>query len=345
MSGLLNFDTVSRGRVEDPSYIHIKSVVKKYSTQIRFRIEEMNRFVPRDHLLYKLIRAMHLQPWQNDETLIYTVRDKMSSLATSFRLTYHNNYGQLHDGAIIPGTREAIILTAKDEGPVLNILYHNHSNLNWEIGNPNFKDGLAFIEINLVALAKAYYQWKSLSEFNPDTDNLYQHIYKKIWYPLLPQYMDIAMYNRHIYHGEGMVLPPDPPVREYRIPMIEDRIQRHVENMFRINGTRRLNVAGFLEQIPLFTKDTALELVPKYPGFYTNQSRWIYTLAKLPYIYNALDYTASTGKQSINRRWIGNLNRFVKTFRMAKTIERLPQADRGVLLQLVDSLDKSLSRY
>jgi hypothetical protein len=278
----------------------------------------------------------------NDEMLLYTIRDKLPTIATSYQLTYHNNYGRLHDGAIIPGTKEAIILTANPTGPVINILYHNHYNLNWEIGNPTFKDGIAFIELNLFALAREYYRWQFIAS---ESENIFNFLYKKALYPMLPKYMDIAMYNRHCYQSDGVVLPPDPKVTEYRIPMIEDRIQRHIDNVERINASRRLNVASFLEQIPLFFHESALELVPKYPSFYTNQSKWIYTIAKLPYIYNGLNYVAKSKNHAMNRRWIGNLNRFVKTFRGANTLTHLPKSDQSSLYAFVDQLDESLSRY
>lgn len=343
MSTLLNFDTVSKGRVTDPSFIHIKSVVKKYSTQIRFRVLDTNRFLPRDHMLVKLVQNLGLQPWMDDESLKFRIREAARTLATAYRVTYHNNFGELHDSAIIPGCTEALIFTVEENNVPLNILYHNYHNLNWEIGDGNNIEPIAFIEINLYALAKLYLKWLGKRAMGLE-DNLYNFMYKHVWYTMLPKYMDLALYNKHVYRGSGYVLPKDSKPIEYKIPQIADRIDRHIDVITSLNSKRRLNLSGVLESYQLFNLDTALDLIPPEPNFLTTQSRWIYTLSRLPYIYNSIDSATKNKSNAINKRWVGGLNRFIKTFRQAQSLNRLPLKHRSSLYAFVDRLDRSISR-
>lgn len=340
MSHISDLYNATTGAPQDPGFKYIKDVVNRYTTQILFRIRDMNRFVKRDHILYKLISALQLQSWENDDMLLYTVREKLPRIATMMNMTYHNSYGKLHDSAIIPGTKEAIVLCVRNDNKVITILNHNHYNLNWELGNPTFNDGLAFIEINMYALARAYYKWTFLKE-----ESIYSFIYKHILISILPQYMDIALYNRHMLNSEGVILPKDVRVTEYKTPNIQDRIDSHVDKLAKLIKTRRLNISSTLEGIPLFNNINALDIFPVYPSFITNQSKWVYSLAKVPFLYTTIEMATKNGNPSINKTYIGTLNRYVKAFRLGRYLERLDQQDRLRLNVLIDRLDVSLSQY
>lgn len=347
MTNLLEINGPSKGRVTDPSFIYIEDTVKKYTNQLKFRIDRLNRFVKKDHLLYKLItltmEGLPLVP-DDDEFLFFDTRRAIRGLSTSLNLTYLNNYGKLHYGSLIPGTKEAIVITAKENLKPITILYHNHYNVNWELGNKNFDEGFAIIELNIFAIMKLYYEWRAMKS---EEDDIFNFIYKKLIYSMIDDYMDIALYNRHIYTRDDVSMPEPPPVREYRLPNIGSRIDKHVQVVNTFQDKKRLNITGFLEHIELFHKETALDLVPSYPTFITHQARWVYSIAKLPYIIEGLKYASDSksNKREINRKFTGQLKRFVRNFKNQNPLSPLPQQDQAYLLTYLDSLDQILTRY
>lgn len=347
MKSLLEINSPTRGRATDPSFIYIEETVKKYTTQLKYRINNLNRFVNKDHLLYKLLTlSLESMPFlpEDDQSLFFDARRSIRGIATSLKLSYINNYGSLHNGAIIPNTKEAIVITAKMNNKPVSILYHNHYNLNWDLGNDNFKEGIAFIELNIYAILKEYYNWRIM---NSQEDDLFNFIYKKLIYSCIDDYMDIALFNRHIYTRENTSMPAPPPVREYKIPNLEDRFDKHVRIVGKIQDSKRLNVSGFLDHIELFHRESAKELIPSYPDYTTHQVRWVYTFSTLPYITAALKYAATSkgNKREINRKFIGQLKRFVRNFKNQNPISPLPSLDQERLQEILNSLDQTLSHY
>lgn len=345
MNNLLEVGTLSNGRVKDPSYIYIGDTVKKYTSLIKYRVGEMNRFVPKDHLLFKLISLATLPVVPDDnDILFFETRRSIRGLATSLDLTYLNNYGKLHKGSIIPGTTEAIVITARKDDKPIRILYHNHYNVDWELGNKNHPDAFAIIELNLYAIMKEYYKWKS--GFN-NHDNLFNFIYKVLLYPVIEDYIDLSLYNKNVFTRFGISMPKAPNVREFRIPMLEDRFAKNISNIINIQDKQHLNINEFLMHIELPFRDSARDLLVGYPDGVTHQARWVYTFAMIPFITDALDYAArgKNNKKAINRKSIGQLKRFVKNFKMQNPISPLPRLDQSYLLTYLERLDQILSRY
>lgn len=340
MSNLLNIDTVSKGRVTDPSFIVLENNVKKYSNLFRNRMVDQNRFIPRDHILYKLLYSLGLQPYMDDELLVYRVRDKAQGLATSLRLTYYNNFGEISENNFIPNTKEVLILSTEPEGPTVKILHHNHYNLNFELGEKNFEDGLAFIEINLYSLAKAYFRWL---KHKSEDENVFNFLYMEGIYSLLPEYMDIALINRHFYNLREIELPVETKNKLFSTPHIGDSVSTHIKTIKKHYEKRDLNMAGLFEHIPCVFKDTAYDYLPQSPSWSTDQIRWAYELARLQYLNNALYYLEKRDLAKKEKNHLPQFKRYVKNFNQAKQINRLKNEDRALMQSIVNETDLHLS--
>lgn len=341
MSNLLNIDTVSKGRVTDPSFIVLANNVKKYSNLFRNRIAEQNRFIPKDHILYKVLLELGLQPYMDDEFLHYRIRDKAKRIASSFRFTYYNSFGELSYGNFIPETNEVLILTTDEKGPVTRILYHNHYNLNFELGEKNFHDGLAFIEINIYALAKAWFRWLKT---RGEDDSTFKFLYMEGIYRLLPEYMDLALINRHFYNLEEFELPMESKNKEFATPHIGESVSRHINSIQNFYLKRDFDIGGFLDNIPCVFKESALEYVPEIPTWGTDQIRWAYELARLQFINSALYYLEKQGLAKKERNHLSQFQRFVKNFNQSRQLSRIKKEDQKYLSPIINETDLLLSK-
>lgn len=341
MSNLLNIDTVSKGRVTDPSFIVLANNVKKYSNLFRNRIADQNRFIPKDHILYKVLLELGLQPYMDDEFLHYRIRDKAKQLATSFRFTYYNSFGELSHGNFIPDTKEVLILTTDKEGPITRILYHNHFNLNFELGEKNFHDGLAFIELNIYALAKAYFKWV---KERGENDTTHKFLYMEGVYRLLPEYMDLALINRHFYNLEEIDLLMESKNKEFATPHIGESVTTHINTIEKFYTSRDFDIGGFLDNIPCVFKETALSYVPTIPSWGTDQIRWAYELARLLFINSSLHYLMKRELGKKEKNHLYQFQRFVKNFNQSRQLSRIKKEDRTYLSPIINETDLLLSK-
>lgn len=326
----------------DPTSISIGSYVKNNQVRIRREVEAMQRRVESDHLLAKILAAVGFSPDASYDDIYWACRRKFISIGNALRLVSPGHPGEIRVGEFLPGQSELIALSIEPIDPTapwrdlqpVRYLFHDYTNLNWELGCKNGGRGISYIEVNLVALVWQYFQaWKYYSQQrNAEGINLYTYLYRYVIYRSLPTYMDIALFNRHRFHALGVPIEEDDRVTVYRIPDLNPLVQRHVKI---VDGFLRAGnpLPGVvLTHKPMFFngEGDALKLIVDESLADTNQQRWFYQLVNFNLMAHVVQYD-----DAAMRRYYPTLVRQLRNFFQLRFTDRLPTSVKLTLDQNV----------
>lgn len=249
------------------------------------------------------------------------------------RLTSIGDFGQVFNGAFIEGQDEIISLVARPIDPELSFreyaparyLYHEYTNLNWQLGNGKPR-GVCIIEINLVELlwqyvkAEIYYRNKK----EPITTPVYawRHVISR----MLPSYMDLAFLNIHRFVAESKEIEPEQPVRTVPLPPLRDLAIKNAQNIRKVLLAANPLPGVVLAHVPQFFNypgqtRTALDRILFRDLSSTLQSSWHLNLVNWRWMQFCLGY--DQGVMSMFKKQLAyDLDRFLDL----KVLNKLPKS-------------------
>lgn len=322
---------LNKGRVLDPSFINIRSVVIKYHNTIRERHISSVSFAKPNHLLIKIIRGMSINPNSPPAGLNYYVRNAARAMAPALRVTSDNSRGTCYEGEFIPDCSESIIFTYdsfdksnwKDLEPV-KYLYHTGTNINYEFGATKIKTAFAFISINVPMLINQYLSWYHDCRRQDITPDIHHFVNRYPIFNSLKSYMDISLFNRHYYTVDSRVYLDDDKVNTYPTPAIEDKVEHVKEKVFDELGAKDHTFGGYLYSVPSFFNDNALDIVDM-PFIVSSQyTNWFIFAARAPYLHYAMLMAERRGN-CLDNASLGNIAREIKALLNSGTLSQVPK--------------------
>lgn len=342
---------VQKGRYEDPSFIKVLRYVKNSRVAIQNYIYGTARHLPPDHLLYKILSAISPSSDLTYDEVYWTCRRNLLNIGAGNGLTHPGGFGNVHKGEFHPNQDEYIVLVAEDIDPAISweqltparYLYHPHTNVNWELtGHGN---GVAFIQINLVALVWQYVCWKNTYRESETDRNVWVYLYRYVYYRMLPSYFNLSVYNRHVCAITETPVRKDDRVSVYPIPDIESVMEQHVETVRDRLLTRSVLPFEVLNHITLPFPDPAnlnatgvsLPVDVEY-RITTLQTRWVYTLVNLQFALYVLRY-----KNASTEKYLGTFKRELNTFKQTRVLDKMPSHIRTEIKNnLIDPIEAYL---
>ncbi|QXO09744.1 hypothetical protein pEaSNUABM38_00022 [Erwinia phage pEa_SNUABM_38] len=336
--------SIIKSRNVDPTSITIASVVKNNQRRIRNRVEMMQTRVDSDHLLAKILATIGFAPDAKYDDIYWACRRKFISIGNAMRLVSPGHPGEIHVGEFIQGQAELIALSIQPIDPntpwrelqPVRYLYHDYTNLNWQMGTKNGGRGISYIEINIVALVWQYFQAYKYYQRNKEHGgiNLYTYLYRYVVYRMLPTYMDLAVFNRHRFFANGQDIEKDDPFNDYPIPMLSPHVDRNVRIIAqRLKEGNPLPGVVMNHLLMYFNgKGSALGLLADESYSQTNQQRWFYQLVNLNFMAYVVQYD-----NPVMARYYPTLVRELRNFFQLRFTERLPPSVRLTLDQNVFS--------
>ena len=321
----------SKGKGVNPTYIYIRSIVKNNILRVRERVWNSTRFVPHQHLLVKLLQGIGLHRKMTLDELRYYVTDRMYSLANALGLTSSTSYGTTHTGVLFKNTQEVIIVTNEAFEPgeresltPIRVLYHEETNLNYQFGNIDPNDGLAYISINVPMLAYQYIQWSEWVTAHNGDENIYNFVYKYPMFNALYSYMDISFFNRFFYPLVGRGIDPETPYRETSLSDIA-HLMSNVMQTYRtmINGGHR-SISHVLYYTPLLFADSVIDLTTPPKLVKTRQVQWALDYYRLPYILYGILSSRASGYR-VDSGKLTTLKRELMALSYTNSLNRLPK--------------------
>ena len=321
-----------KGKVIDPTFIYIKSVVNKNLIRVRDRMWASAKFVPHEHLLAKILLSLGLRKSMLLDELQYEMSDRMYQLSNALGITSATNYGHGHREVLLQGDLEIILFNAEpfkattqwQELQPIRFLYHEHTNLNYQLGVPGSEDQVAYLTINLPMLAYQYLEWAKWVAANGVQENTYEFIRKYPMFNSLYSYLDISLFNRHYYRLSGTPIIDDQPYREIPLASVEHLLQKSNLYVLDVLMKQHRTVAQSLYYTPEFTADNSLALTTKPRVVKTRQSQWVLDYFRLPYIHYGILIAGASGYQ-LDSGVLSTLRRELVAIANIQSIQRLPR--------------------
>ncbi|ANZ50213.1 hypothetical protein PHOBOS_23 [Erwinia phage vB_EamM_Phobos] len=322
----------------DPTSISIGSYVKNNQVRIRHRVEAMQRRVDSDHLLVHILATIGFQPEASYDDIYWACRRKFVSIGNAMRLVSPGSPGEIRVGEFLPGQHELIALSIQHIDPNVSwqelqpvkYLFHDYTNLNWELGVSNGGRGVSYIEINLVALVWQYFQaWKYYRGRTDDGGiNLYTYLYRFVIYRSLPSYMNLALFNRHRFYALGQALEPDSKVSEYPVPNWDAIIEKHVKRVYEFLKAGTPLPGVVMNHIPIFFngESSALKLLVDESVAQTNQQLWFYQLVNFNFMAHVVQFD-----NPAMRKFYPTLVRQLRNYSQLRFTDRLPPSVKLIL--------------
>lgn len=321
----------SKGKGANPTYIYIRSAVKNNMLRVRERVWNSTRFVSHQHILVKLLQGIGLHRRMELDELRYYVADRMYSLANAMGLTSATSFGTVHTGVVFKNTQEVLIVNNEPFEPTeweslepIRVLYHEETNLNYQFGNIDSADNLAFISINVPMLAYQYTQWSDWVSSHNGDENIYNFVYKYPLFNALKSYMDISFFNRFFYPLIGRGIDPETPYRETSLTDI-NHLMGNVIQAYRlmINGGHR-SISHVLYYTPLLFADSVIDLTETPRVVKTSQIQWALDYYRLPYILYGILSSRSSGYR-VDSGKLSTLKRELMALSYTNSLNRLPK--------------------
>ena len=321
----------TKGKVIDPTFIYIKSAVNKNLLRVRDRVWSSAKFVPHEHLLAKILLSLGLRNGMLFDELRYEMTDRMYQLSNTLGITSATNYGHGHQDVLLQGDLEIILFTAEPFTPSkdwqnlqpIKFLYHEHTNLNCQLGVPDSGDAVAYLTINLPMLAYQYLEWAKWAALNGVTETTYSFIRKYPMFNSLYSYIDISLFNRHYYRLSGTPIPDDLPYREIPLVSVEHLLQKSNLYILDLLLKQHRTVAQSLYFTPTVWSEHSLALTIKPRVVKTRQSQWVLDYFRLPYIHYGILVSGESGHQ-LDTGVLSTLRRELTAIANIQSIQRLP---------------------
>lgn len=292
-----------KGHNVDPTAIQLAALVKNNHQRIRNYFDSVQTRVESGHLIAKLISAIGYSTDPDYETVEWACRRRLIGIGNAERLTSMGEYGKVFNGVFIEGQDEIISLVARPIDPELSFreyaparyLYHEYTNLNWQLGNGKPR-GVCIIEINLVELlwqhVKAFAYYNRSNEVVTSPTYIWRHVISR----MLPSYMDISLLNIHRFVAMGQDIESDQPLRTIPVPPLRDIAVRNAtqtrQSLLTGNPIPGVVLAHVIQpfQSPLSGDRTAIDrVVHRDPGL-TFQGSWHLTLVNWHWMLHCLQY-------------------------------------------------------
>lgn len=328
----------------DPTSITIASVVKNNQRRIRNRVEGLQNRVKSEHLLVRILSAIGFQPDATYDDIYWACRRKFINIGAAMRLVSPSHPGEIHVGEFIQGQAELIAISIEHIDPntpwrelqPARYLFHDYTNLNWQMGTKNGGRGISYIEINLVALVWQYFQAYKYYQRNKNHGgiNLQTFLWRYVVYRMLPTYMDLAVFNRHRFLANGVAIEKDDDFRDYPIPMLAPLVDRNAKVIRErlLSGSPLPGVVMNHLLMYFNGKPSALGLLADESYSRTNQQRWFYQLVNLNFMAYVVNYD-----NPAMARYYPTLVRELRNFFQLRFTERLPSSVKLTLDQNVFS--------
>ncbi|QVW28535.1 hypothetical protein pEaSNUABM8_00038 [Erwinia phage pEa_SNUABM_8] len=322
-----------KGHTADPSAIQLGSLVKNNHQRIRNHFDSVQTRVASGHLVLQVLSQVGYAGEPDYEDIEWACRRRLVGIGNAMRLTSVGEFGQVFNGAFIEGQDEIISLVARPIDPELSFreytpvryLYHEYTNLNWQLGNGKPR-GVSIIEINLVELlwqyAKAEIYYRNIKE--PITTPVYawRHVISR----MLPSYMDIAFLNIHRAIAAGRDVEPEQPVRTVPVPPLRDLAIRNAENIRKVLLAANPLPGVVLAHVPQFFNRpgetrTAIDRILFRDSGSTTQGSWHLSLVNWSWMHYCLSYDAGV-MSKFKKELSYDLDRFMDL----KVLNKLPKA-------------------
>ncbi|QVW55648.1 hypothetical protein pEaSNUABM9_00052 [Erwinia phage pEa_SNUABM_9] len=322
-----------KGHTADPSAIQLGSLVKNNHQRIRNHFDSVQTRVASGHLVLQVLSQVGYAGEPDYEDIEWACRRRLVGIGNAMRLTSVGEFGQVFNGAFIEGQDEIISLVARPIDPELSFreytpvryLYHEYTNLNWQLGNGKPR-GVSIIEINLVELlwqyAKAEIYYRNIKE--PITTPVYawRHVISR----MLPSYMDIAFLNIHRAIAAGRDVEPEQPVRTVPVPPLRDLAIRNATNIRKVLLAANPLPGVVLAHVPQFFNRpgetrTAIDRILFRDSGSTTQGSWHLSLVNWSWMHYCLSYDAGV-MSKFKKELSYDLDRFMDL----KVLNKLPKA-------------------
>lgn len=334
----------SKGTVNEPSFISIRRTINNNLDNILDRLRLSHSFVTPDNLLIKIIMGLALSRDMDDSALRRVSRDRTYALSQSLKLTSLSNYGSSFSGQVTPNGSEIIYVhndpfTTKDWKSLspVKFIYHNETNINYQLGVENNDNFIAFISINVHMLAFQFLSWLREKVNNGNTDNVQRFVMQ---YPItnsVKSYIDISAFNLHYYRLKGIPIKDDKRPNGYPVPNVASQLTKSnlkvIENILK----HQYGTVDALKSTPVFFKISAADLIPRTNGIVTQQMSWFMTATMLPFIDYGL-LTAINSNSSIDQTHMSTLIREINAVINRRAFSNTPSDIKSWVLDLLSDV-------
>lgn len=322
-----------KGHTDDPSAIQLGSLVKNNHQRIRNHFDSVQTRVASGHLVLQILSQVGYAGEPDYEDIEWACRRRLVGIGNAMRLTSVGQYGQVFNGNFIDGQDEIISLVARPIDPELpfreyapaRYLYHEYTNLNWQLGNDKPR-GVCIIEINLVELLWQYVKAEMYYRNSKDVITTPVYAWRHVISRMLPSYMDLAFLNIHRAVAAEREVEPEQPVRTVPVPPLRDLALRHAKNIRKVLLAANPLPGVVLAHVPQFFNHpgqdrTALDRIVYRDLGSTLQGSWHLNLVNWHWMHYCLSYDGGVmGK--FKKELSYDLDRFMDL----KVLNKLPKA-------------------
>jgi hypothetical protein len=317
-------------------------------------------FLKNDHILPRLLGMIDI-PFDGDLPDYYLrVSGIVNRLAGQMGMVTAAHHGRVRDKSYFygAGVNEIIIAVSNDDITPADIWF-NWKNLSpirvlshpimgcgvIELNGANTFKGMkpgstAVIEIDIPLLACQYHLWRmAVSTMAPEGTSLpMAHFLTQVIIPnMLGSHLDIAVMNTiHFLIGSDDYLKVDSDMPFYTAdyyPKLEAGLKELVGRFSRETYVYK----EILENIPVFNKDTLMQVITMPDIAFTNQAIWALTIARLPVIAMLLKFD----RLSNNRKNDSDKNRIRRSLLEAESgkylVNQIPSNVSASIMAYIDT--------
>lgn len=338
-----------RGRAGNPASIYMRELVRNNMSRVSKRYKDSSKFVRPEHLVVKIINALGIGRTMSPEDAVYAAEDRMYSIANALGLTAATSFGKPQAHVTLDLGVESVLLYSEDFvrkdwrtlEPV-TFLYHNQTNLNYQVGGERDPNAFAMVAINIGMLAYQFVQWSIHNRATGDAENVYIYIAKHVIFNSIYTYMDISMFNRYLFAITGTPVPEDKPYREISVAELEPATNKVIDKTISMLTSAQFTVSDGLMNTPLLFKESALDLTTMPETAYTAQCRWFLNVAVLPYIRYGVMAAVARG-DAIDSGKLSTLKRELVAMENTQIFSRLsPQLSSHIMSDIYTPLMQML---
>lgn len=322
-----------KGHSADPTAIQIAAAVKNNHQRIRNYFDSVQTRVASGHIILKILSQIGYAADPDYDDIEWACRRRLAGIGNAERLTSVGEFGQVFNGQFIEGQDEIISLVARPINPDLSFreyrparyLYHEYTNLNWQLGNGKPR-GVSIIEINLVELLWQYVKAEIYYRTHKEAITSPVYAWRHVISQMLPSYMDIAFLNIHRTIARGHSVEDESPMRVIPVPPLRDLAIRNATKIREVLLAANPLPGVVLAHVPQFFNEpgearSAIDRIVFRESGSTVQSSWHLSLVNWSWAHYCFRYDNGV-MDKFKKELAVDLDRFLDS----KVLNKLPKA-------------------
>jgi len=271
---------------------YLREKIKRDVSKVNEYIELSPLIINNNHLFVTLLSRMLTPLEYDDDTYVEVSKNKLTDITRSIGITSIHSHGKPHKNCFVGNkVPEYFLLNngyTEYRAPV-EIIYHARTDIYPIIfdGNTEIDNGFFVFLINSRALINAFKTYR-LEQLSAEDVSIKEFIKNVIITGLIPSYIDIACYNKHIYYLKNKTRSPSDIDK---LPMFINDFNKTLDSLIEKSWKGRAVYSGFtdyLANMPVVFNGTALEAL-RIPNIgMLRTTKWLIYVAMIGYINDLL---------------------------------------------------------